>query len=146
MAAARAAAVRQEQARQERWEAAPQRVVVDTQRPWTAASSTYFMPPEVEQEARRCAQREASEANRLSAARRAAAEAAHKTAEQEALRRTMAAEVIAGGEQGRRGRGAHQATFSGYARRRQAQHARAAAWHAYLASSLPPCVSIHNHR
>lgn len=48
---------------------------------------------EVEAEARRRAQREAAEANRLHAQRRAAVEAAQRAAEQEALRRTMAAEV-----------------------------------------------------
>lgn len=129
-----------------------QRVVVDTERPWTAASSTYYMPPgeqsvnglavprllchrcsqacvvqrraqapscklqscpstcpatpsasslphtaaEVEAEARRRQQREASEVNRLQAQRRAAVEAAQRAAEQDALRRTMAAEVGAG--------------------------------------------------
>lgn len=56
---------------------------------------------EVEAEARRRQQREASEVNRLQAQRRAAVEAAQRAAEQDALRRTMAAEVGAGWSDGR---------------------------------------------
>lgn len=44
-AAARAAAVMAERQREAAWAAQPQRVVVDCERPYTAASSTYFLPP-----------------------------------------------------------------------------------------------------
>ena len=134
-ATARAAAVAAERQREAAWAAQPQRVVVDAERPWTAASSTYFLPPggcwegphaagrcvllaawqlrrrsgqksgtgaqpcplappcaEVEDAARRRAQREAAEANRAAAQRRAAAEAAAHAAEQAALRAAVAAE------------------------------------------------------
>ncbi|KAI7836867.1 hypothetical protein COHA_009288 [Chlorella ohadii] len=92
LAAARSATLRAEEERTAAWTTVPQRVVVDMERPWTAASSTYYMPPEVEAEARRRAQREAAEVNRQQAQGRAAVEAAQRAAEQDALRRTMAAE------------------------------------------------------
>lgn len=55
--------------------------------------ATCRYPAEVEDAARRRAQREASDANRCIAQRRTMAEAAHKAAEQKALRHTMLAEV-----------------------------------------------------
>lgn len=45
LAAAKAAVGAAERERERQWLAQPQRVVVDTERPWTATSSTYFMPP-----------------------------------------------------------------------------------------------------
>ena len=93
LAAARAAAVAGADAREAAWVSQPQQVVIDTQRPWAAVSSTYYMSPEVEAEARRRGQREASEANRATAQRRAAAQAVQGAAEQQALRQIMVAEV-----------------------------------------------------
>lgn len=96
LAAARAQAAAAHAARDAQWAAQPQRVVVDTQRPWNAASTTYYMPAEVEAEARRRQQREAAEANRAAVQYRAAAEARARAAEQTALHAAMAAEVSAG--------------------------------------------------
>lgn len=93
LAAARAAAIAGADAREAAWVSQPQQVVIDTQRPWAAVSSTYYMSPELEAEARRRGQREASEANRATAQRRAAAQAVQGAAEQQALRQTMVAEV-----------------------------------------------------
>lgn len=93
LAAARAAAAEQERAREAAWLAQPRQVVLDTQRPWNAASSTYYMSPEVEEAARRRGQREASDANRLISQRRAAHDAQQHAAEQDALRRDYQAEV-----------------------------------------------------
>lgn len=93
LAAARAQATAAQATREAEWAAQPQRVVVDTRRPWNAASSTYYMSAEVEAEARRRQQREAAEVNRAAAQVRAAAEARTRAAEQAALQATMVAEV-----------------------------------------------------
>ncbi|KAL4433098.1 hypothetical protein ABPG77_006525 [Micractinium sp. CCAP 211/92] len=92
LAAARAQAAAAHATRDAQWAAQPQRVVVDTRRPWNAASTTYYMPAEVEAEARRRQQREAAEANRAAVQYRAAAEARARAAEQAALHAAMAAE------------------------------------------------------
>ncbi|KAL4428254.1 hypothetical protein ABPG75_002343 [Micractinium tetrahymenae] len=92
LAAARAAAAAADAARADKWAAQPQRVVIDTRRPWNAASSTYYMTAEVEAEARRRQQREAAEVNRAAMQYRAAAEAQARAAEQAALHATMVAE------------------------------------------------------
>lgn len=73
-------------------------LMLSLQRPYTAESTTYYMPPEVEAEARRSAQREAAEVNRRAATLKALAARAEHAAEQEAMRSTLQAEVGRAGE------------------------------------------------
>ena len=63
------------------------------QRPYVASSQVYYMPPEMEAEARRRAQREAADLNRHMQQVRLVQEEQHRKAEQAAQRSTMQAEV-----------------------------------------------------
>lgn len=121
LAAARAAAAASQVAREAEWAAQPQRVVIDTRRPWNAASSTYYMSAQVEAEARRRQQREAAEANRAAVQYKAAASAQARAAEQAALLATMVAEVRAGCV----GRAEHSRAYKAFLAAPKANHQHA---------------------
>ncbi|KAI3428622.1 hypothetical protein D9Q98_007445 [Chlorella vulgaris] len=93
LAAARADALAAADGREAAWLAQPQTVVLDTQRPWNAASSTYYMPREVEEAAHRRGQQAAADVNRHTAQLRAVQKVQQRAAEQDALRRDYEAEV-----------------------------------------------------
>eukprot|EP00887_Chlorella_sp_A99_P004842 scaffold4.g4842.t1 len=91
-AAAKAQAEQRERQREEQWLSQPKFVFIDSQRPYHATCSTYYMPVEQEAEARRRAQREAAEVNRRMQQVRSLQEQQQRATEQVAAHRTLQAE------------------------------------------------------